>query len=91
MVSITGIEQQGALYIFDGVVNSGRLIVGDDVEVRRDGQTVLTSTISGVLLGAKVMDMADEGDACRFLLRGPAAAEVREGDTVVVLKHAFEE
>lgn len=80
MMTVASIEEKMSVLVFGGMWQGDRLVVGDDLEVVRHGTTVVTSMVSGVLVGGRVMDQADAGQEVQVLLRGPAAREVRVGD-----------
>lgn len=66
--------------LIGGTLESGSLTVGADAELLRNGESLGTASVSGIMVGGKLLDEGKAGQAIEFPLRGPAAALVQVGD-----------
>jgi translation elongation factor EF-Tu-like GTPase len=68
--------------VVTGRVESGRLDVGQRVQLVRDGVPVAASEVSGIEKFRATLTTATAGENVGLLLRGLATADVQRGDVV---------
>jgi hypothetical protein len=69
--------------VVTGTIGAGELRVGQRVDVRRAGEIVVETEITGVEMFRRTVESASAGDAVGLLLQGVSRNEVRRGDAIV--------
>ncbi len=83
---IFGIEDvfsiTGRGIVVTGRVQKGTIMVGENVKIYSNGQ-ILESSVTGIEMFRKTLDVANEGDNCGLLLNGITRDQIHRGDFVI--------
>jgi hypothetical protein len=69
--------------VVTGTIGAGELRVGQRVDVRRGGEIVVETEITGVEMFRRLVESASAGESVGVLLRGVSRNEVQRGDVIV--------